>query len=232
MPDPTQSKPPRSRSTAKPDIAIIQHKTDAMRAILLRVSRAYTRYTTGTIHPKKAKALELKFTDRYEIDRSNQQRYRMKTKGIASSHLVMWQESETEIRWWLLVTAGNGDSLVEQLETLQDATGKKTRIELTGYELVKTPRKGSQAQWSWRMTAENVASWEERIQTHVRHKSEDKLRQDLYSLSRVPGFSESRKQAYALIRLAEQDWQRTQKGDFPIEKKFIPFVGRYKKVAK
>jgi hypothetical protein len=205
--------------------AIYLHKTDAMRQLLNRVSRGYSRYVTGTLAPKKVEALVLKFTDRYAIDRTHQQRYRAKQKAEANSHLVMWLEAENQVRWWLLVTPGDG--LVEELEQLQDTGHKKQRLTLTGYELLKTPRKDKPAAWSWRMTHDNHRAWQERLKTAVRHNNEEAIRQAMYSLSRVPAFSESRKQAFDLFRLAKGDWQRTQRKDWPYGEIYIGFYGKF-----
>jgi hypothetical protein len=209
-------------------VQIITHKTDAMRKVQLLVSRGYSRYVSGEIDRRKAKALYLKFLDRYEVERSHQQRYRMKLAGVANSHLVMWLNPESKkVHWWLLATAGEG--LVTDVENLKDATAKKSRIELTGYELLKAPRKDLPAAWTWQMTSENYKAWQERIRAAVRHKSDDLIRQALYSLKRVPRFSQSRKQAFALVSLMKKEWKRTQKGELPYPGIFIGFYGKYKR---
>jgi len=44
----------------------------------------------------------------------------------------------------------------------------------------------------------------------------------------VPGFSESRRQAFALERFAIAEWKRTQSGDWPHERIYIGWLGQYK----
>ena len=145
-----------------------------MKRILHHCSNAYTRYTSGKISPEKAHSLCLKLKDRYEIERTVQQRFRAKAKGQANSQLVMLFEKESNIVfWWLLVTPGKG--LVDQMEDLKDALGRKSRIEFGGYELAIMPRKDRKPSWTWRMTAENKEAWRERLQVAVREYREYKL---------------------------------------------------------
>ena len=204
-----------------------KHKTDAMRKILLLVSQGHFRYVSGIVTAKKAKALHLKFSDRYRVDATTQQRYRAKKKGQANTHLILWSENKEIYRWWILVSAGEG--LVCDLETLLDATNRKTRIELTGYEVVKMPRKDNLAAWTWRMTQENFQAWQERLKASVRSKSSEAIRQAMFSLKATPGFAGSRRQAFLLLREAQGDWKRVQKGDFPHSDLFITWYGRFKK---
>lgn len=211
--------------------AILLHKTDAMARILTLVSRAYTHWTAGQIDAKKLAAFTLKLTDRYHIDATTMQRYRAKQKGQANSELVLLQGEDNRIHWWLLATPGEG--LVQQMETLADATDKKTRITMPGqdYELVMTPRKGLRASWTWRMTQATEHAWGERFKTAIRHKNDQAIRQALDSLRRVPGFREARAQAFAIEAAAKGEWQRSGKGEWPYPGVFVRFQGRFKTAA-
>ncbi len=209
---------------------IFKHKSDFMREVVRLVAHGYHYWTTGTTDPKKLSALILKFDDRYAINATPQQRYRRKSKGDSNTQLLVWQDETGAVIWLLLVTEGEG--VVRQLETLKDCREKKSRIQLTGYELVKTPRKGegATAQWTWRIDSENYKAWEERLKTAVRKwhpHNDDLLKQALWSLRRVPGFSESRRQAFALEQFAHGQWKRTQRGEWQFEGPFIGWLGRY-----
>ena len=211
---------------------IFKHKTDYMREIVRLVAHGYHWYTSGTTDPKKLSGLMLKFDDRYSINSTPQQRYRRKAKGECNTHFLALPDETGAVFWLLLVTEGEG--VVRQLESLLDCREKKTRIGLTGYELVKTPRKGegASAQWTWRIDSENYAAWEERLKTAVRKwhpHNDDLIKQALWSLRRVPGFSESRRQAFALEQFAQGQWKRTQRGEWPFEGLFIGWLGRYQK---
>lgn len=220
----------RSGATSNTPLTAWLHpnKTEAMRRLLHLVSHGSTGWTGGEVPRTKAEALVLKFTDRYRIDATPDQRWRAKKRGEAAAALVMLEGAERTdpLTWWLLVTPGEG--LVRQMEILQDGTRKGQRITLTGYELVQTPRKGALASWTWRMTAATVEAWEERIRVAVRHRSEDQIRQALWSLGRVPGFREIRTQAYRLHTLMRGEWQRTQRDEWPYEKFFVGWVGKFK----
>lgn len=203
-----------------------------MREIVRLVAHGYHWYTTGTTDPKKLSGLMLKFDDRYAINATPQQRYRRKSKGDSNTQFLAWQDETGAVIWLLLVTEGEG--VVRQLEALKDCRERKTRIGLTGYELLKTPRKGegATAQWTWRIDSENFKAWEERLKTAVRKwhpHNDDLLKQALWSLRRIPGFSESRRQAFALEQFAQGQWKRTQRGEWPFERLFIGWLGRYQK---
>ncbi|MGV0950939.1 MAG: hypothetical protein ACOYB3_09705 [Azonexus sp.] len=227
--DPSPTVHPEGSRSNRPLVAWLHpSKTEGMRRLLHLVAHGSTWWTGGEVARTKAEALTLKFLDRYRIDASADQRWRAKRRGEASAALVMLEGNELAdpLHWWLLATPGEG--LVRQLETLRDATRKGQRIEHTGYELVQTPRKGALAAWTWRMTAATIDAWEERIRVAVRHRSEDQIRQVLYSLGHVPGFREIRTQAYRLHTLVRGEWQRTQHDPWPYEQLHVGWVGRYR----
>ena len=218
---------------------IITHKTDLMRRLLHLASHGYEYWISGEIQPTKVEALAFKFLDRYHTNRTEMRRYRAKKRGEANTQLVMWQDQKDKkspVYWWLLVTPGSG--LVHEMEKLNHL--RDQRITLTGYELVKTNRKRKEKDkpdkklkpgWTWRMDSATFDAWKERIKTAVRHGSDNQIRQALHSLGAVPGFRESRVQAYLLLRMMRNDWKRTQTGEFPYPSPFIKFCGRHQKAA-
>jgi hypothetical protein len=208
---------------------IYTHKTDAMRQLINLVSRGHNRYITGTVTTEfpKPETLTEKFARVYNTDRTHMQRVRAKARGETNTHLILWLESPEQLRWWLVTTAGAG--VICELETLKDATAKKTRLELTGYELVQTPREGKLAQWTWRMTSDTYEAWQERLKAAIRHFSDDGLRQAIYSLKHVPAFSDARKQAFSLAKQAQGEWKRSKNTDWPYGDTYIGWFGRFKK---
>jgi len=205
---------------------VFLHKTDAMKKIQHLVSHGYLHYTTGVVPFKKAFPLSLKFTDRYEINRTSQQRWRAKAKQKSNADLVLLV-ARNEIVFWLLATEGEG--LIHELENLKDVRIKRERIEYTGYELVKVPKKESKPAWTWRMTSENFEAWQERIKTAVVRFNDDLVRQALHSLKATPKFSGSRQQVFKLEAFAKTQYKRTQKGTWPYQQLVLGFHGRFKK---
>ena len=78
------------------------------------------------------------------------------------------------------------------------------------------------------MTPATITGWEERLKTAVRSQNDELLRQALYSLRRVPGFREIRREAFRLAKLAKAEWTRHRTGDFPHPDVFIGFLGKFK----
>jgi len=217
----------KASTTRQVKIMIIQHKTDLMRQMIRLISHGYQYWVSGSVPASKVEAMILKFDDRYSVKATSQQRYRRKKRGEANAQLLICPVPDsTELQWWLLATDGEG--LIHQMENLCDGTKKRSRIVITGYELLKTPREGNKPAWTWKMTTKNYEAWKTRLSDVVRHRRYEALSQAIFSLRRVPGFSESRRQAFALERFAIAEWKRTQSGDWPHERIYIGWLGQYK----
>lgn len=188
---------------------VFRFKADAMQRIAHLVSHGYTRWVAGEISPGKAEALALKFDDRYHVCSSEIQRYRARKRGDATADLTMWWDGKSTVHWVLLVF-GTGDGLVTQMEALSSCVEKSGRIELTGYELVREPRKGQSGKsWSWRMTSSTEARHKSNIKAAIRQKNQMKIRQAVDSLRRIPGFRLARHQARGLWIFAKHEWRRS-----------------------
>jgi len=206
---------------------IFTTKSDVMTHLIRMARYEYYFCTSGCCTPIQARKLAYKYTDRYEIDRPSHTRIRRKKAGISNSFMVMWKESKTKVHWWLLATEGEG--FIHDLESLKDLRVAKERITLTGYEMVRTPRKDIEHRWSWRMTTETVNYWKNRIRKAIRHKNEKELRQAIFSLRRVPGFSEIRKNGLMLFKFAKEEYKRAYNNDWPLGNPFIGWRGKWKK---
>lgn len=204
---------------------VFVYKTDAMKSLQNLIAKGgYSRYTTDVIDTAKLEKLIYRFEDRYDIHANKQKRYRQKKAGICNCKLVLLKENKYQVRFWLLVTKGTG--VVEDLENLHEVTDKKNRLEITGYELVRV-QKSEVVRWTWRITKDNYCEWQQRIQNACRYKSEEQVRQIIYSLQKMPVFSEMRLQAYTLFRELQAQYRRY----FPQileEKLFKSFYGRFK----
>ena len=202
-------------------------RTGAFRELLNQISRGYSRYTSGSLPPRKTLAFVLKMHDRYGVCSTSQQRWRANKKGQASARLVLLEEHE-QIHWWLLVRE-EGEGLVTQLETLSDAKSKAGRVAYCGYELVRETKKGAERpRWTWRMQDATVTQWRDKIRNSVRSQRDDGVRQIMHSLRRVPTFSGVRPQAYSLAAFTKSEWKRARRGNFPVPDIALGWQGRYK----
>ena len=218
---------------------IFTHKTDAMRELLKLASIGYSHYTSGEVEPKKLQVLIYKFTDRYLINRTTSQACSAKKKGFSNVKLILWQNFDMTISFWLLAT--EGDNPVFALEQMKDLRNRKQRLSFEGYEIVKCPRiklktatdkKQFKARWTWRITKEQMSNWEERIKKAVRWKNDIAINQIIYSLQRIAGFSMSRDQGFDLIRLMKYEWKRAMKTEWAYNDIFIGWTGKFKKAEK
>ena len=71
------------------------------------------------------------------------------------------------------------------------------------------------------MTADNCSIWKHRLLTAIKRNNDSELRQALHSLRRVPGFHESRRQAYELEAYAKAQWSRFQRSPWPYKGVFV-----------
>lgn len=216
-------------------INVHKSKVDAMQKILNYVSRGYVFYTSSSVLKAKWDGFATKMVKLYEVDRTTQQRYRAKDKGHSNVVLVAFtSKKDTHVHFVMLATAGNENDAIFVCEKMHDVTNKQTRLTLSGYELLKLSRKGSEKpRLTWRMTRETMDGWKSRIKGAVRSKSRDAIAQCIWSLERVAGFHAARQQAFELSRLLENELKRQYK---PTEARafkrvYTPFRGRFRASA-
>ena len=213
-------------------INVHKSKVDAMQRILNYVSRGYVFYTSSSVLKAKWHGFATKMVKLYEVDRTTQQRYRAKAKNNSNVVLVAFSsKKDTHVHFVLLATAGNENDAIFVCEKMQDVTNKQTRLIVTGYELLKLSRKGSeQARLTWRMTRETMEDWKSRIKGAVRSKSRDAIAQCIWSLERIAGFHGARQQAFELSRLLENELKRHYKATEAraFKRVYTPFKGRFR----
>ena len=168
------------------------HKTVLMQRLLDAALRGYVWHTSGTIPIHKAERLAAKFAERYHIDYNNNQRAYAKRKGRANARLlVLHQDGDTDLHWWLLATKGGGEVHTE--EHLLDATLSRERIRIADdYELLpltKPRTHGGGTTWTWRMTRACYARWCNRVRMAGRYPSPREARSAVQSLHRTPSLS-------------------------------------------
>ena len=156
---------------------IFEYKTDFMRSVQNLVSRGFTHYTTGIVVKEKYNAVSEKLKTQYQTEMTTQQRWRARKRGFAITHLLAFVLNDEEIFFILLATAGDGD--IHEFEKLKDVSKRHERIEITGYELLKMPRKGAPPAWTWRMTDNTFDFWRKRLKRAIRWKSKRFIKLEL-----------------------------------------------------
>ena len=210
----------------------------AMRVILETVQRGSRHWSTGTVPPEKALRFAAKMAERYRADANRAQRAYAKSKGRANTTLLMYPENNGVLRWWLLVTPGEG--AVHTQERLSDSHDKRTLL-VWGeqYALVHEQRPknhGGGRVWTWRITPQRYAELETSLRNYAaspgRHYGASAERQDdLYALvqavMRMPGFHGVRQQQLSLLQAGKEMWVRTHaaSASFPWPEK-VPYLDK------
>ncbi|WP_330926808.1 hypothetical protein [Candidatus Sororendozoicomonas aggregata] len=216
------------------EIQCFTSQKDIMLKIRHLVSKSYYFHAKGSFHKKDSKKILLKFSDRYGVFNTRGQRDWKKRKGEARSYCILLKtkNSPERIHFWLLASEGKG--LIFDLEDMQDCRKKESRITTSDedYYLVKSPNKNGAPRWTWRLSSSHYDSYKERIRRAIRNKNDHKLRQLHYSIVRISGFSDARKQGFALLRYMNSEWKRIRKCSekYPFEGSYIGYIGRFKKV--
>ncbi|WP_312283943.1 hypothetical protein [Candidatus Igneacidithiobacillus taiwanensis] len=195
---------------AKFDPLVFDNKVAFMQQIMTFVRLGFTNYITGEIIPEKADGLVKKFARYYDINQDRHQRLRAKKRGEGCAVLVLYQSKKeplSPILWALLVT--NGEHVAHKAEPLKDALNPKTALNITGYELVKITKKDiAKPVWSWRMSKQTYESWQLRIIEAVRSKNNARIKIEVDSLHKSPGFAAIRQQIRKLNKLLKGEWKR------------------------
>lgn len=231
------------------DPPILLRKSAYMQRIADHARGGYTRFTAGTVPVERTAALARKFRDLYLVDMSKHRRYRRKREGLGNAYLLFWigeHGAAGPLHFVLQVTA-EGDHPARSLERLRDAT--KERLEVTGYELVRVPRRprGQSARgcapvnitgptsgvlsWTWRISSDGYQRARDRVRQAVRAPDDLRLRQVWNSLHRSPGFGPVRDQVKKLLALVAAEWQRVKRGPLPVPARFVRYIDRRPSLA-
>lgn len=185
-----------------------EHRSVYLQRVQDYVRNDYYHYITGVSSADKWPALVTKFQGLYAIDRDKKQRYRCKQQGIGNAVLLAHQPDRKNVIHWILLVS-DGIHPAHQHEKMKNTYEKSERItfEWAGYELIRI-----EGCWSWRMTAEHKEFWEKRIVKAAAHTvlsdAMRMARQIIYSLSRVPGFKGTRRDAFALRGSLIKEWRK------------------------
>jgi len=224
------SKKKLSSSSYDPEVKVSFALT--MWAVMQAASNGYTEYIAGQVEASRALQFVRKMDDRYGINLTANQRWKIKTAGGAKFLLFLYPRAHTtEFDWFILKTPGTHPNLPGDTW----APIKKPRLAWAGYELAELPytrgerenwleRKPnlSTSSWTWCMSADTLVGWKKRIRSALNHlkksprKNDQRFRQVLHSLSHVPGFRVARRQVFELrcytndqrhrLKLGRHEW--------------------------
>lgn len=229
------------KSSFKEVKMIFKRKSELMRYAQNMAGHGYIFYTSGTVNyaQKKAEALHVKFAERYNTTINRFAKSRLKARGEANAALSMLpfidKKTSTKKLYWLLQVT-DGEGLAHQLEKLIDIRERKKRLSLTGYELIKLPKKRSEKHsdkptkpaWTWRYTDEYIKDFKRSIRDVTRMKNGD-LTPLIKSIENTLGFHASRIQAFELYKYAQNEFKRSRAGDWPFNLELkLYFFGRYR----
>ena len=185
------------------------HKTAAMQTIQNAARHGYTQVASGIVEADRLVDFVTRMEKKLNLDRSRQAVFKDRQRGRVVAKLVIYPAQEeahpTGFCWWLIATG-----LIEG-ERLDDIT--KVHLSFRDeYELVRLNRKGQdKASWTWRLKADLLAYWFDRLHRAITQKNDGDLRQCIYSLKRMPGFSGIRKDRSKLWGQIKADWRRNRK---------------------
>lgn len=232
-------------------VRIPRSKSATLRVILETVERGSRYWTGGVIPAEKALRLAEKFAQYYGTDHKQSRRAWDKARGRANAHLIMYPENDqalTPLRWWLLVTPGEG--IIHREEQLKDSWEKRQRPTWgEQYELVhlqRDRRYGGGRHWTWCMTERRYRELEVAMRqyarghgrtpavgsepsptvgTHGKERSND-LQRMISAITKMPGFHGIRMQQMALYRLGREEWDRTHRTAYPDWPADVPYVDK------
>ncbi len=199
----------------------------AMRALLLSVSRGWYYYTTGSIAPEKLKNLAQKFEARFGglhgWTLSRAQSDYNKRIGRPRPRLICAQASDGDVQWYLL-----SDSPGLQGEMLRDARDCRTRIQIYGrFELVRVtkPRQlGGGEHWTYRYPHELYAAYVADGLRSATHESQRRAQQLVDFLATDPGFSGLRTQRVQLYKKMVRVRNKQRPHGEPLTLPGLPFL--------
>jgi hypothetical protein len=214
--DPEDQSPPADGENWlgwKSKLVVMQQLADA-------VGHGFTWWQFGLVTSHKMRMLRQLFAELYGTDESKFTRYRRRKAGRAAAMLVEYPAGD-KTAFFLLATDGKG--LIHEREKLADATEKKSRIQLTGYELVHDG-----VTWSWRMSSKTYQNWKDRLTRAISMNNDLELRRAIHTLFRTPGFRLCRKQVGYLSVFYRETWKRLRAKTDPLPPlpTFLAYVRR------
>lgn len=189
------------------DPLVHHRKSVFLQRVQAGVIDGYRHYVAGTVSPDVAVGVVRKFKTLYAVDCDKNARYRRKKQGLGNARLLLHLNCDLAVDFFLLVTPGLHPA--HELERLLDS--RRQPLVYRELELVYLTLKGrSKPGLTWRLTAEAMEGWRQRLHLATVHGNEAELRLGWHSLYRTLGFAGVRRQVGELVAYWRKEWARYQ----------------------
>lgn len=197
-------------------VRIPSSKRAAMRVVLETVQRGARLWAGGVVPLDKALPFAARMAELYAADATQAQRAYAKHRGRANTALIMYPDTPDELRFFLLVTPGEGR--VHEREQLLDTHDVRGHLRWgSQYELLQVQRPrahGGGRTWTWRLTDERYDALHASMLRTAHNPGRRADRRDdldalVRALLRMPGYYGIRQQQLALLRDGQEAWSRT-----------------------
>lgn len=204
---------------------IFTKKTVFMQRVADKVRGGYNLYVQGCCSLEKTPYLYQKFAARYPLTASKSTQDRRRLSELNRYHWMAYFEPDTQLVHWIMLLCPGA---------LPDTTDAwkcpfAQRIKLTGYELVRLTRPGSEKPaYGWRYTRERHDDLRNALVSAIRTRRDLDLQQLTHSIWRSPGFAGVREQVKKMRLLITHEWQRSRSSAemMPEIPKLIGYVRR------
>jgi hypothetical protein len=210
-----------STLTFMASIKVPRNQTGAMQLLQLYVQSGHYYWTNGVVLRSKLPRFCEKLSA-LRIGRDAPGRAYDKSRGLASTHLVLLDSHDDILPWVLVSTAGRGglaDAGIHSVGAVRDARLAQQQLPWKHYELAHLEKlvtrtrdirtKGGkllknrtetirQKTWTWRLTADKRKGHEAMIAALAKHRDSAGLVTELNALAMMPQFSGVRHQVLKL----------------------------------
>lgn len=183
----------------------VHRLSSAMARIQRLVARGLWLHTGGVIPLEKIVRVLGKLDVAYQLRESISDERRRQRRGEACTRVVLWPEP-AGLGFVLCAAPGSGE--VHKHEVLKDAREPNGRVSIRDYELVRLPRPGDTARWTWRLQIEKHQMLMEMGCRLARREHAGAAQKFLDGMMQRPGFNGVRTQKKLLIRSMQREAQR------------------------
>jgi hypothetical protein len=209
-------------------IWVFTHKSAFMQRVADYVRTGHQAYIQGVTDTPKMHATYERLVLANPVFDDKLKAFRAREQGLPTGRLLMYQnpKSPEKIQWFLLIH-GRTDQLPTG-EKWRHAEDPRSRIQLTGYELLRVTKEGlTKPAWTWRYGQQRLQDIRDAMVQAIRSRREQDLKGLIETIFGTMGFSGSRDQAKALATLMKSEWKLRRPGeDMPETPKGIGWVRR------